>query len=118
MTTEVALSRVGVILGLEISRLARNNADWYQLLDLYAMTDTLIGDADGVYHPGLFNDHHYRIHYRDTIALSAHYQRTISHYRALSGHTLNSSKFKYLSIAFGRSVADAALNAQVIPAKQ
>lgn len=56
MTAEVALSRVGIILGLEVSRLARNNADWYQLLDLCAMTDTLIGDADGLYHPALFND--------------------------------------------------------------
>ncbi|MEJ2239904.1 MAG: recombinase family protein, partial [Gemmatimonadales bacterium] len=56
MTAEVALARVGIILGLEVSRLARNNADWYQLLDLCAMTDTLIGDADGVYHPALFND--------------------------------------------------------------
>ena len=37
-------------------RLARNNADWYQLLDLCGMTDTLIGDADGVYHPSFFND--------------------------------------------------------------
>ena len=56
MTAEVALARAGIILGLEVSRLARNNADWYQLLDLCAMTDTLIGDADGVYHPALFND--------------------------------------------------------------
>ena len=56
MTAEVALARVGIILGLEVSRLARNNADWYQLLDLCAMTDTLIGDADGVYHPAQFND--------------------------------------------------------------
>ena len=39
-----------------MSRLARNNADWYRLLDLAGMTDTLIADADGVYHPGLFND--------------------------------------------------------------
>ena len=38
------------------SRLARNNADWYRLLDLAGMTDTLIADTDGVYHPGLFND--------------------------------------------------------------
>ena len=52
----MALARVGIILGLEVSRLARNNADWYQLLDLCAMTDTLIGDADGVYHPAQFND--------------------------------------------------------------
>jgi hypothetical protein len=36
--------------------LGRNNSDWYRLLDLAGMTDTLIADADGVYHPGLFND--------------------------------------------------------------
>ena len=34
----------------------RNNSDWYQLLDLCALTGTLIADADGLYHPGLFND--------------------------------------------------------------
>lgn len=56
MTAEVALGHVGIVLGLEVSRLARNNADWYRLLDLCGMTDTLIGDADGVYHPSLFND--------------------------------------------------------------
>jgi excisionase family DNA binding protein len=56
LTTEVALGHVGMVLGLEVSRLARNNADWYRLLDLCGMTDTLIGDADGLYHPGLFND--------------------------------------------------------------
>jgi hypothetical protein len=44
------------VLGLEVSRLARNNAEWYRLLDLRDATDTLIGDGDGVYHPGLFND--------------------------------------------------------------
>ncbi len=56
MTTEVALGHVGIILGLEVSRLARNNSDWYRLLDLCSMTDTLIGDADGIYNPALFND--------------------------------------------------------------
>jgi DNA invertase Pin-like site-specific DNA recombinase/predicted DNA-binding transcriptional regulator AlpA len=56
MTTEVALGHVGMVLGLEVSRLARNNADWYRLLDLCGITDTLIGDSDGVYHPALFND--------------------------------------------------------------
>ena len=56
MTAEVALRHAGIVLGLEVSRLARNNADWYRLLDLCAMTDTLIGDADGLYHPALFND--------------------------------------------------------------
>jgi DNA invertase Pin-like site-specific DNA recombinase len=56
MTAEVALGHVGIVLGLEVSRLARNNADWYRLLDLCGITDTLIGDAEGVYHPSLFND--------------------------------------------------------------
>lgn len=56
MTAEVALGEVGIVLGLEVSRLARNNADWYRLLDLCGATHTLIGDADGIYHPGLFND--------------------------------------------------------------
>src|SRR3989441_1871855 len=56
MTAEVALGHVGMVLGLEVSRLARNNADWYRLLDLCGITDTLIGDSDGVYHPALFND--------------------------------------------------------------
>jgi len=36
--------------------LARNNADWYRLIDLCGLSNTLIGDADGVYHPALFND--------------------------------------------------------------
>ena len=56
MAAEVALGQVGIVLGLEVSRLARNNADWYRLLDLCGLTHTLIGDGDGIYHPGLFND--------------------------------------------------------------
>jgi DNA invertase Pin-like site-specific DNA recombinase/predicted DNA-binding transcriptional regulator AlpA len=56
MTAQVALGQIGIILGLEVSRLARNNSDWYRLLDLCGVTNTLIGDADGIYHPGLFND--------------------------------------------------------------
>ena len=44
------------MLALEVSRLARNNSDWYRLLDLAGMTNTLLADGDGVYHPGLFND--------------------------------------------------------------
>jgi DNA invertase Pin-like site-specific DNA recombinase len=56
LAADVALAKVGIVLGLEVSRLARNNADWYRLLDLCGMTDTLIADADGVYHPALFND--------------------------------------------------------------
>ena len=53
---EVALGQVGLILCLEASRLARNNVEWYRLLELCGVTDTLIGDLDGLYHPGLFND--------------------------------------------------------------
>ena len=56
LTAEVALADVGLVLGLEVSRLARNNADWHRLIDLGGLTDTLIGDADGIYHPALFND--------------------------------------------------------------
>ena len=56
LTAEVALTHVGLVLGLEVSRLARNNADWHRLIDLAGLTDTLIGDADGIYHPALFND--------------------------------------------------------------
>jgi DNA invertase Pin-like site-specific DNA recombinase/uncharacterized protein YndB with AHSA1/START domain len=56
LAAEVALGHAGLVLGLEVSRLARNSADWYRLLDLCGVTDTLIGDADGLYHPGSFND--------------------------------------------------------------
>src|SRR3989440_1935599 len=56
LVAEVALGQVGIILALEASRLARDNAAWYRLLDLAGMCDTLVADTDGVYHPGLFND--------------------------------------------------------------
>ena len=56
LAAEVALGHAGLVLGLEVSRLARNSADWYRLLDLCGVTDTVIGDADGLYHPGSFND--------------------------------------------------------------
>ncbi|MGO9333677.1 MAG: recombinase family protein [Acidimicrobiales bacterium] len=56
LVADVGLGKVGMVLGIEVSRLARNNADWYQLLDLCAITDTLIADGDGLYHPADFND--------------------------------------------------------------
>jgi len=56
MVAEVALGQVGIILALEASRLARDNAAWYRLLDLAGICDTLVADADGVYHPAMFND--------------------------------------------------------------
>ncbi len=56
LAAQVGLGQVGIVLALEVSRLARNNVDWYRLLDLAGMTDTLIADSDGVYHPAMFND--------------------------------------------------------------
>lgn len=53
---EVANNRAGIVLGLEVSRLARNNADWHRLIELAALTGTLILDEDGVYDPAHFND--------------------------------------------------------------
>ncbi len=56
LVAEVALGQVGIILALEASRLARDNAAWYRLLDLAGVCDTLVADADGIYHPALLND--------------------------------------------------------------
>lgn len=56
LVAEVAIGHAGIVLGLEVSRLARNNADWHRLLELAALTGTLILDEDGVYDPACFND--------------------------------------------------------------
>ena len=56
LVAELGLGQVGQVLALETSRLARSSADWHQLLDLCALTGTLIADADGVYSPADFND--------------------------------------------------------------
>jgi DNA invertase Pin-like site-specific DNA recombinase len=56
LVAEVGLGHVGLVLALEVSRFARSSADWHQLLDLCALTCTLIADADGVYSPADFND--------------------------------------------------------------
>lgn len=56
LVAEVSLNRVGLVLGLEVSRLARNNRDWYHLLDFCALFDTLIADQDGIYNPHDAND--------------------------------------------------------------
>src|SRR6201988_1343409 len=56
LVTEVSLGRVGIVLGLEVSRLARNSTDWHRLLELCALTEALILDEDGVYDPAHFND--------------------------------------------------------------
>lgn len=56
LVADVGLGKIGIIIGYEVSRLARNNADWHRLLELCALFDTLIGDSDGIYHPRDFND--------------------------------------------------------------
>ena len=56
LVSEVAIGHAGIVLGLEVSRLARNNADWHRLIELAALTQTLILDEDGVYDPAYFND--------------------------------------------------------------
>jgi hypothetical protein len=56
LVTAVGLGRAGLVLGLEVSRLARNSIEWHRLLELCALTDTLILDEDGIYDPAQFND--------------------------------------------------------------
>ena len=56
LMTEVSMGRAGIVIGLEVSRLARNSADWHRLLEICALTDTLILDEEGIYHPSQFND--------------------------------------------------------------
>jgi len=54
--TEVSMGRAGIVLGLEVSRLARNSVDWRRLLEICALAQTLILDEDGIYDPAEFND--------------------------------------------------------------
>src|SRR5258707_7271258 len=56
LVTEVSMGRAGIAMGLEVSRLARNSTDWHRLLEICALSDTLILDEDGIYDPAHFND--------------------------------------------------------------
>ncbi|SRR5258708_4471127 len=56
LVAEVGLGHVGAVLSLEVSRLARSCSDWYQLLEICALTDTLVIDEEGMYDPGAYND--------------------------------------------------------------
>ena len=56
LSAEVSMGYAGIVIGLEVSRLARNNADWHRLLEICALTQTLILDEDGIYDPASFND--------------------------------------------------------------
>lgn len=56
LVSEVGLDHVGIVLGIEMSRLARSGREWHQLLELCALSDALLGDVDGVYDPAEYND--------------------------------------------------------------
>jgi DNA invertase Pin-like site-specific DNA recombinase/transposase len=56
LAADVGMRRVGLVLGFDVTRMARNNADWHKLFELCGICDTLIGDTDGLYHPGVYND--------------------------------------------------------------
>jgi DNA invertase Pin-like site-specific DNA recombinase len=56
LVTEVGIGKAGLVMGLEVSRLARNSADWHRLLEICALTETLLLDEDGLYDPKHFND--------------------------------------------------------------
>ena len=56
LVADVGLGHVGLVLGLEVSRLARNSSDWHHLLEICALTHTLILDEEGLYDPSTFND--------------------------------------------------------------
>ena len=56
LVAEVGMGQAGIVLGLEVSRLARNSTEWHRLLEICALSETLILDEDGVYDPGDFND--------------------------------------------------------------
>jgi len=56
LVSEVGMGHAGIVMGLEVSRLARNSSDWHRLLEICALSDTLILDEDGLYDPAHFND--------------------------------------------------------------
>ena len=56
LVTEVTMGRVGIVLGIEMSRLARTGRDWHQLLELCSLSGVLLADPDGIYDPGFYND--------------------------------------------------------------
>jgi DNA invertase Pin-like site-specific DNA recombinase len=56
LAADVGMRRIGIVIGLDVTRMSRNNSDWHQLLDLCGICDTLIADCDGLYHPARYND--------------------------------------------------------------
>ena len=56
LAADVGMGRLGIVLGFDVTRMARNNADWHKLIDLCGICNTVLADIDGVYHPALYND--------------------------------------------------------------
>ncbi len=56
LVAEVGMGEAGVVMGLEVSRLARNSSDWHKLIEICALTSTLVLDEEGIYNPAHFND--------------------------------------------------------------
>jgi DNA invertase Pin-like site-specific DNA recombinase len=79
LVAEVSMGRAGIVLGLEVSRLARNNADWHRLLELCALSKTLICDEDGLYDPADFNDRLVRHEVlRDRVEVKDHHRWAVA----------------------------------------
>ena len=79
LVADGGMGRAGIVLGLEVSRLARNNADWHRLLEICALSGTLICDEYGLYDPGEFNDRLVRHEVlRDRTEVKDHRRRAIA----------------------------------------
>src|SRR5437868_13578311 len=79
LVTEVTMGRAGIVLGIEMSRLARTGRDWHQLLELCSLSGVLLADPDGVYDPGVYNDRLVRHEVlRDRTEVKDHRRRAIA----------------------------------------
>ena len=94
LVADVGMGRAGIVLGLEVSRLARNSTDWHRLIEICALSQTLILDEDGVYDPGHFND-------RILLGFKGTFSEAELHMMSarLRGGTLNAAKRGELKVA-------------------
>ena len=94
LVADVGMGRAGIVLGLEVSRLARNSTDWHRLIEICALSQTLILDEDGVYDPGHFND-------RLLLGFKGTFSEAELHMMSarLRGGTLNAAKRGKLKVA-------------------
>ena len=79
LVTEISLGHVGLVLGTEMSRLARSGKDWYQLIELCALAGALLADLDGVYDPVEYNDRLVRHEVLcDRVEVKGHHRRVVA----------------------------------------